>query len=140
MALVRSWLSAAATQIGSGGLTGSLTVRNGTTADFNGVLGLADASTSHFSGGILHVQSGETITTANIRIAPNSTNGQTGTFTVGNGVGISRVTQDANATLVVGGNLTTGPVPNSGTLNINSGGVFDSAPAPATSRLTGRAP
>jgi T5SS/PEP-CTERM-associated repeat protein len=116
----------AASQLGSSGLIGTITVRNGATADFNGVLGLADTSTSHFSGGVLNVESGATITTANIRIAPNSTNGQTGTFTVGNGVGTSMVTQDANATLVVGGNPTAGPVPNVGTLNINSGGVFDS--------------
>ena len=122
----------AATQLGSSGLTGTLTVRNKATADFNSVLGLADGSTSHLSGGILNVQSGATITTANIRIAPNSTNGQTGTFTVGNGVSTSRVTQDANATLVVGGNPTTGPVPNSGALTIDSGGVFNSGTGTGT--------
>ena len=66
------------------------------------------------------------MTTANIRIAPNATNGQTGTINVGDGIGTSTLSQNSDATLVVGATLG-GPTPNSGTLNINSGGVFNSS-------------
>ena len=121
----------ATTQLGAGGQTGMLVVRNGATADFNGVLGLADASTSHFSNGVLNVESGGALTTANIRIGTNATNGQTGTFSVGSAGITSTVTQDANATLVVGATLG-GPSPNSGKLNINSGGVFHSGTGTGT--------
>jgi fibronectin-binding autotransporter adhesin len=124
------------TQLGAGGQTGLLVVRNGATADFNGILGLADASTSNFSNGILSVESGGALNTANIRIGTNAINGQTGTFSVGNAVGASIVTQDANTTIVVGATLG-GPTPNSGTLNINSGGAFHSGGGTITVNPTG---
>jgi hypothetical protein len=111
--------------LGRNGETGTLTVSNTATADFNGTLGLADSSTA-LSTGLVHVQSGASMTTANILIAPNNANGQTGTFNVGNNVGTSTVTQDNNATLVVGAAVGPGPIANSGRLNVNAGGVFNS--------------
>ncbi len=118
-------------QIGAGGMTGTLTVRNNATADFNGTINLADGSISPLNTGILNVQSGGAITTASIRIGSSATNGQVGMLTVGSVVGTSTVTQDTNTSLIVGANLA-GPTPNVATLNVDPHGVFNSGSGTGT--------
>jgi hypothetical protein len=113
----------AAAQLGIGGTTGTITLRNKATANFGGTLGLADNTSAMSSAGVLNVHSGAAATISHIRLGPNAINGQTGTVDVGNGNGISTVSQDANATLVIGA-ASAGA--DTGILLINDGGVFNS--------------
>jgi hypothetical protein len=125
-------------QLGNGGETGTITLRNKAMADFVGTLGLADNTSAMNSPGVLNVHSGATITTSHIRLGPNAIAGQSGRIDLGDGVGTSTITQDTNATLVIGSSASA--FPDTGTLQINDGGVFNSGGGSGTVTInqTGR--
>jgi fibronectin-binding autotransporter adhesin len=122
----------AATSVwGSADTTADVTFRNAATGDL-GTLDLAVDEGPLFNGatGIFRVESGATVTTKSITVAPFAHSGTSGTITV-DGVG-SSLTQTGSSFLDVGSNFS-----NTATINVQNGGTFTTGTGLALIQATG---
>ena len=125
---VGSDFSAAGLSLGLSGGTGILTFSNGSTGNLGDVS--IDAGFVVGTNGTLNIQSGAVVNATSLTMAPANGVANTGTMTI-TGAGSSLVVNGAGGTVIGADFLSTG------TLNVQSGGTFQSGTGTTTVNATG---